>query len=51
MVNQPVGDVLHDIEQWAKVYEILVEWHEQKCGEDDDCSKCGFNANVPKQVI
>lgn len=44
MVNQPVGDALHDIKQWAKAYEILVEWHEQKCGDNEDCSKCGFNA-------
>lgn len=44
MANTDVNDALNDIKLWAKAYELLVEWHKDKCGENGECSTCGFNA-------
>ncbi len=41
---EDVKDMLHEVEKWAKAYEILQEWHESNCSESEfECEECGFS--------
>ncbi len=38
---EDVKDMLHEVEKWAKAYEILKEWADGPC-KNSECEKCGF---------